>query len=133
MCWKIWFLCYSVTCKFSSETEPVNSPLQALSKLVPVPESLMSPDYRPSPMIGRISTPSTIPTPVNKMGLKSMQPARSPKLTKVTPLKQKNNVDSKKTNSPTPPRQRKQFTQSTARYLVYTYIFYRNNYIGTNN
>ncbi|CAH1991339.1 unnamed protein product [Acanthoscelides obtectus] len=30
------------------DNEPINSPLQALSKMVPVPESLMSPDYRPS-------------------------------------------------------------------------------------
>nr|CAI5838778.1 unnamed protein product [Callosobruchus analis] len=35
------------------DNEPINSPLQALSKMVPVPESLMSPDYRPSLVDGK--------------------------------------------------------------------------------
>lgn len=86
----------------------VNSPLQALSKLVPVPESLMSPDYRPSPITGRISIPSTIPTPVTRNNsAKIVQPTKSPKLTRANLPKAKNNLVDNKRNSPSPVRSRK--------------------------
>lgn len=94
-----------------TEAEPLNSPLQALSKLVPVPESLMSPDYRPSPLVGRINTPSTIPTPIAKTPAKIVQPVqRSPKLNRSITTKNKNNIANearKGVHSPTPLRQRK--------------------------
>lgn len=98
-----------------TETEPVNSPLQALSKLVPVPESLMSPDYRPSPLVGRINTPSTIPTPSKTpTTARVIQPVqqRSPKFNRAVAAKNKNNIANEArrgVNSPTPPRQRKVF------------------------
>ncbi|KAL3266754.1 hypothetical protein HHI36_010914 [Cryptolaemus montrouzieri] len=44
------------------DAEPVNSPLQALSKMVPVPESLMSPDYRPD-SLNKKNTPSATSSP----------------------------------------------------------------------
>ncbi|XP_030753204.1 centrosomal protein of 97 kDa-like isoform X2 [Sitophilus oryzae] len=43
------------------DTEPINSPLQAVTKMVPVPETLMSPDYKPTPIIERIGK-TLIPT-----------------------------------------------------------------------
>lgn len=99
------------------DPETVNSPLQALSKLVPVPESLMSPDYRPSPLVARISTPSTIPTPVNKNVVKPMQNVKSPKMnSRAVASKPKNtllNDNKKNCSSPTPPRQRKQMNSHT--------------------
>lgn len=94
-----------------TDPEPVNSPLQALSKLVPVPESLMSPDYHPSPLAIRTSTPSTIPTPLAKAPAKIAQPVqRSPKLNRAVAAKNRNNMANEArrgANSPTPPRQRK--------------------------
>lgn len=84
--------------------------MQALSKLVPVPESLMSPDYRPSPLVSRINTPSTIPTSKSTLA-KILQPIQgSPKLNRTVVTKNKNNLTNeakKGINSPTPPRQRK--------------------------
>lgn len=72
----------------------------------------MSPDYRPSPLVGRISTPSTIPTPVVKTPVKIVQSVlqRSPKLNRAVAAKNRNNMANearKGVNSPTPPRQRK--------------------------
>lgn len=86
----------------------INSPLQALSKLVPVPESLMSPDYRPSPLSTRISIPSTIPTPVSRNNsAKVAQIVKSPKLMRANTPKAKNNLIDNKRNSPSPVRSRK--------------------------
>ncbi|CAG9861699.1 unnamed protein product [Phyllotreta striolata] len=63
--------------------ELVNSPLQALSKNVPVPESLMSPDYHPSTALCKripTSTASPIHTPrpstVGSNATKSQKPTR---------------------------------------------------------
>ncbi|KAJ8970356.1 hypothetical protein NQ314_001267 [Rhamnusium bicolor] len=97
------------------DSEPINSPLQALSKMVPVPESLMSPDYRPSSLIGRnvpiLSTPSTIPAALsNKItAAKIVQPVRSPKSNRATPGRVRNplNSDIRKGGSPSPARQKK--------------------------
>lgn len=89
-----------------ADSEPINSPLQALSKMVPVPESLMSPDYRPPGLVGRIN--STIPTPIvtNKTKL---QPVRSPKPTRPTPGRLRTNInpEMRKTGSPSPARQKR--------------------------
>ncbi|GJQ84535.1 putative leucine-rich repeat protein [Trypoxylus dichotomus] len=94
--------------KCLDESEVINSPLQALSKLVPVPESLMSPDYHPSPLNTRISIPSTIPTPVSRNNIaKVAQPVKSPKLIRANPPKPKNSLIDNKRNSPSPVRSRK--------------------------
>ncbi|XP_025831949.1 centrosomal protein of 97 kDa [Agrilus planipennis] len=60
--------------------ELTNTPLQALTKLVPVPESLMSPDYRPSPLINRI----TQSPPVNniKPQSKAIPVTKSPRMSR---------------------------------------------------
>lgn len=86
--------------------EPINSPLQALSKMVPVPESLMSPDYRPSPILGKINQPLAAVTTNNK---KVLQTVRSPKLPRNVQGKNKTGVNNegKKSNSPSPARIRK--------------------------
>ncbi|KAJ8986071.1 hypothetical protein NQ317_003365 [Molorchus minor] len=97
------------------DTEPVNSPLQALSKMVPVPESLMSPDYRSPPSIGRNpSLLSSVPTLQSSISNKStpvkiLQPSRSPKCNRSTPGRLRNQVNSelRKGGSPSPARQRK--------------------------
>ncbi|KRT78760.1 hypothetical protein AMK59_7731 [Oryctes borbonicus] len=94
--------------KCLNDTEVINSPLQALSKLVPVPESLMSPDYHPSPLSTRISIPSTIPTPVSRNNsAKTAQPVKSPKLVRANAPKARNNLIDNKRNSPSPIRSRK--------------------------
>ncbi|KAI4463310.1 protein phosphatase 1 regulatory subunit sds22-related [Holotrichia oblita] len=90
------------------DSEVINSPLQALSKLVPVPESLMSPDYRPSPLSSRISIPSTIPTPVSRNNsAKIVQPVKSPKVIRANISKGRSNLIDNKRNSPSPVRSRK--------------------------
>lgn len=70
----------------------------------------MSPDYRPSLLVGRVTTPSTIPTPVGmKTPVKTLQ-QRSPKLNRAVATKNRNNLANearKGVNSPTPPSQRK--------------------------
>ncbi|XP_049825969.1 centrosomal protein of 97 kDa isoform X3 [Aethina tumida] len=88
------------------DSEPINSPLQALSKMVPVPESLMSPDYRPPGLVGRIN--STIPTPIVTNKTK-VQPVRSPKPTRPTPGRLRTNInpEMRKTGSPSPARQKR--------------------------
>ncbi|EFA01464.1 Centrosomal protein of 97 kDa-like Protein [Tribolium castaneum] len=83
------------------DDEPVNSPLQALSKMVPVPESLMSPDYRPAPILGK-----TVLTSVNNKKLP--QAVRSPKLGRNLHNKNKPQAnDGGKSSSPSPARARK--------------------------
>ncbi|XP_076760156.1 centrosomal protein 97kDa isoform X2 [Xylocopa sonorina] len=50
----------------SQETEETSSPLQAATKLVPVPESLMSPDFRPPSGLSRVlakTPPSKLTSP----------------------------------------------------------------------
>lgn len=86
-----------------ADVEPVNSPLQALSKMVPVPESLMSPDYRPATILGK----TNIPTAAQVNNKKVLQSVRSPKMN--NKHKSHLNSDVKKTRSPI--LQRKQ-TQS---------------------
>ncbi|CAH0561261.1 unnamed protein product [Brassicogethes aeneus] len=95
------------------ECEPVNSPLQALSKMVPVPESLMSPDFRPGNLIGANAhcasrtAASTIPTPAgNKTAQAHQQQPRT-----ATPV----SLRSPKPNRPTPGRMRPQQLGSEAR------------------
>jgi centrosomal protein CEP97 len=89
------------------DEEPVNSPLQALSKMMPVPESLMSPDYRPAPIVGKSHAVTTFAATNNKN--KIPQTTRSPKLARN--LHQKNKTptvsDGRKSNSPSPARIRK--------------------------
>ncbi|XP_017786219.1 PREDICTED: centrosomal protein of 97 kDa isoform X2 [Nicrophorus vespilloides] len=91
------------------DTEPINSPLQALSKLVPVPESLMSPDYRPSPLVSRLAALGT-PTNINiKSTPKMVAPMKSPKMTRSQIAKPRTNlnIDNRRNNSPSPVRNRK--------------------------
>lgn len=79
--------------------------MHALSKLVPVPETLMSPDYRPPMTIGR-NMPSTIP--VTNRASKLVQPTKSPKVTRSQIAKPKTNLitDNRRANS-SPSQQRK--------------------------
>lgn len=95
------------------DSEPINSPLQALSKMVPVPESLMSPDYRPPNMIGAMTKSTLVrsSSPVhtnleNKISQKINQPVRSPKPVRVTSrARNQLNHDLRKCGSPSPARQ----------------------------
>nr|XP_022913294.1 centrosomal protein of 97 kDa-like [Onthophagus taurus] len=101
-------------CLDISENEMISSPLQALSKLVPVPESLMSPDYRPSPLIGRLSTPSSMPMLITNRPVtpKSVQSTatitKSPKSVRSNIARNRNlTPENKRVNTPSPNRQRK--------------------------
>ncbi|XP_060530394.1 centrosomal protein of 97 kDa-like [Cylas formicarius] len=95
-----------------SEIEAVNSPLQALSKMVPVPENLMSPDYKPPSLIGKtISTQHSMPMNRVSSG-KDLPVVRSPKSVRAssaaTTRNQTNNDFSRKVGgSPSPCRQKK--------------------------
>lgn len=84
--------------------EDISSPLQALSKLVPVPESLMSPDYRPTPIIGRINT--SLNTPHHRIPNKTVQPVRSPKPSRIATIKPKS-AGERRSNHNSPNQQRK--------------------------
>lgn len=93
----IFFLYLFIT----DNVEAINSPLQALSKMVPVPESLMSPDFRPPVSVigGKMShTLQKIKTP----------PTRSPKLGRNVPIQNKTaqNCEGKIGNSPFSARKR---------------------------
>ena len=93
----------------------MNSPLQALSKLVPVPESLMSPDYRPPVTIGKMSV-----VPVTQMDPESDQTTKtscvkSGKFSRLNVVRSKD-VDNKR-NSPSPVRQRK-IIQNNSEYVM---------------
>ncbi|KAJ8944405.1 hypothetical protein NQ318_023178 [Aromia moschata] len=99
---------------YKEDSEPINSPLQALSKMVPVPESLMSPDYRSPPMVSRnasvVSAMSTVPCSVSNKSTpaKIVQPVRSPKSNRATGrVRNQFNSDLRKGGSPSPARQRK--------------------------
>lgn len=97
------------------DSEPVNSPLQALSKMVPVPESLMSPDYRPPNMIGAsmkgntVRPNSPVRTTVENKSLsqKMNPPTRSPKPSHNATNRTRNQVnqDLRKCRTPSPARQ----------------------------
>ncbi|XP_018564870.1 centrosomal protein of 97 kDa isoform X2 [Anoplophora glabripennis] len=97
------------------DSEPINSPLQALSKMVPVPESLMSPDYRPSNLVSRNSTITpTLSAMSCLLSNKSspariVQPARSPKSNRssVGRTRSQLGTEARKTGSPSPARQKK--------------------------
>ncbi|KAJ8919553.1 hypothetical protein NQ315_002175 [Exocentrus adspersus] len=98
------------------DSEPVNSPLQALSKMVPVPESLMSPDYRPANLVPRNSTTTpTLSTMMPSMynnkssPAKIVHPVRSPKTSRSTVGRTRSQLatDARKTGSPSPARQKK--------------------------
>ncbi|RZB40847.1 centrosomal protein of 97 kDa, partial [Asbolus verrucosus] len=85
--------------------EPVNSPLQALSKMMPVPESLMSPDYRPSPIVGKNNPTAALAPNKNKIA----HTTRSPKMARHLQAKTKPSAssDGRKSNSSSPARIRK--------------------------
>ncbi|XP_063923100.1 centrosomal protein of 97 kDa isoform X2 [Zophobas morio] len=89
------------------DEEPVNSPLQALSKMMPVPESLMSPDYRPAPIVGKPNANSSL----GSMNIKNKLPptTRSPKLPRSLQAKNRTPIssDGRKSNSSSPARARK--------------------------
>ncbi|CAG9766683.1 unnamed protein product [Ceutorhynchus assimilis] len=89
-----------------TDAEPINSPLQAFTKMVPVPESLMSPDYRPSPLIGKI-TKINNSTPVKTK--KSDILTRSPKSNRSSSPFNKSHINDlrKENETPSPMRQRK--------------------------
>lgn len=92
----------------SLDTAPVNSPLQALSKMVPVPESLMSPDYIPSPLANRLNSASfsisssksqkAVTPNAKKSQICSPKSIRTPKVKNAAV----NSVPAKKTGSPSP-------------------------------
>lgn len=82
--------------------------------MVPVPESLMSPDYRPSNMIvssmkssfGRSSSP--VHLDIKPITQRVNQPVKSPKPTRITSrTKNQLNQEIRKSGSPSPARQAK--------------------------
>lgn len=90
----------------------IHSPLQALSKLVPVPESLMSPDYRPSPLINKVNAhPTGLVLPNRSSSAKVISATKSPKASRITSCKAKLAYENKKNNIPTTPKKKTQ--QST--------------------
>lgn len=97
------------------DSEPINSPLQALSKMVPVPESLMSPDYRPSNLVSRNSsvtpTLSAMSCALNNKSspARIIQPVRSPKSNRssVGRTRSQLGTEARKAGSPSPARQKK--------------------------
>ncbi|KAK9885668.1 hypothetical protein WA026_012430 [Henosepilachna vigintioctopunctata] len=93
------------------DSEPLNSPLEALSKMVPVPESLMSPDYRPA-SLNKMNNPSATSspksnrsTPTGKGGSSTGSPKnlRTSGSSRFGPLV---NCDMRKTVSPIPTRRK---------------------------
>lgn len=87
-----------------------SSPLHALSKLVPVPESLMSPDYRPTIPIGKVNI---VPKPVvtNNRHVNSTNVVKSPKLARSNMPRLRPSVNSDyKRNSSSPITQRRTYT-----------------------
>ncbi|XP_076273081.1 centrosomal protein 97kDa isoform X2 [Rhynchophorus ferrugineus] len=93
------------------DAEPVNSPLQAVTKMVPVPETLMSPDYRPSPLIEKLGKnqishiSSSTPTRVKSADVRSPKTNRGPS---ALARNQVNTDASRKGGgTPSPQRQRK--------------------------
>lgn len=89
--------------------EDISSPLQALSKLVPVPESLMSPDYRPMALGNRIHSSN------NRTSSKIMQPSHSPKPSRIATIKPKILNDSCKKSNTSPNQQRKYLQNSQSK------------------
>lgn len=80
----------------------INSPLKAATKLVPVPESLMSPDYRPSnSLVHRLVTPQSSLAQNNRSSTPKKDPiTNSPKLTRNIHTSKIRSADAKKTPSP---------------------------------
>ncbi|KAB0798811.1 hypothetical protein PPYR_06691 [Photinus pyralis] len=82
--------------------EDISSPLQALSKLVPVPESLMSPDYRPMALCNKIPTANN-----NRTSSKITPSSQSPKPSRIATIKSKIQTDAVKKKNGSPNQQRK--------------------------
>ncbi|KAL1506265.1 hypothetical protein ABEB36_005659 [Hypothenemus hampei] len=101
------------------DVETINSPLQAVTKMLPVPESLMSPDYRPPPLIEKINRSQMSHTPVaSPLKVKSSDIVRSPKFNRVSsPFSrtQINDVTRRDRGTPSPSRQRKVLDSSLRR------------------
>lgn len=124
---------------FFSEIVDIHSPLKAATKLVPVPESLMSPDYRPPNCLGtRIATPHQLtnnnmfqqnsirqPTPVPKKELTG-----SPRLARG--LRPRSTVEVK-SNTPSPLRARKNLMQNAAPILRTTETILNNTKNSTSS
>ncbi|CAH1159643.1 unnamed protein product [Phaedon cochleariae] len=102
------------------DSEPVNSPLQALSKMVPVPESLMSPDYRPPPFAGQNGSVLTnLAIPDARAHPNNTSPARVVQVQKVRTCSPRSNrssvgrtrdrlvAEARKGGSPSPGRRKK--------------------------
>ncbi|XP_044747832.1 centrosomal protein of 97 kDa [Coccinella septempunctata] len=100
------------------DSEPVNSPLQALSKMVPVPESLMSPDYRP-PSLNKINSPASTSSVKNTrspvVSVKAKNVTGSPKNIRTPVSSRLNSVNSnlKKCASPVPARHKNATTNGS--------------------
>ncbi|XP_072385789.1 uncharacterized protein Cep97 [Diabrotica undecimpunctata] len=96
------------------DSEPINSPLQALSKNVPVPESLMSPDYHPSSLMGTKNAQNISPQPNNVARVHSAQTthtSKSPKFNRAIPNRARTD-NLRKVGSPSPVRQNRMNTKT---------------------
>lgn len=71
--------------------------------MVPVPESLMSPDYRPPPLIERLGKANT-GTPTKS---RQVEAVRSPKSSRVGSPFVKSQINERKGGTPSPNRQRR--------------------------
>ncbi|GLV35163.1 Centrosomal protein 97kDa [Carabus blaptoides fortunei] len=100
-----------------NEIVDIHSPLKAATKLVPVPESLMSPDYRPSnSLVTRLATPhqpnniyttTTTSTAVSRHHLQKKELTGSPKLARNVHTARPRSAVEPKFNAPSPLRLRK--------------------------
>uniref|UniRef100_A0A6P7G1V5 Centrosomal protein of 97 kDa n=1 Tax=Diabrotica virgifera virgifera TaxID=50390 RepID=A0A6P7G1V5_DIAVI len=96
------------------DSEPINSPLQALSKNVPVPESLMSPDYHPSSLMGTKNAQNISLQPNNVARVHSAQTthtSKSPKFNRAIPNRARTD-NLRKVGSPSPVRQNRMNTKT---------------------
>ncbi|XP_066153165.1 centrosomal protein of 97 kDa isoform X1 [Euwallacea fornicatus] len=93
------------------DAAPINSPLQAVTKMVPVPESLMSPDYRPPPLIEKMNrTQKTQVSSNSPTKVKQTEVVRSPKFNRVSSSSSRSQISEsgrKDRGTPSPNRQRK--------------------------
>lgn len=100
---------------FITEVIDIHSPLKAATKLVPVPESLMSPDYRPSNSLVHRLAPQTQSNLVQNNNRNIPKPREqitgSPKLTRNSQTSKIQTFDNRKT--PSPLRTRKNIPQPT--------------------
>lgn len=106
---------------FLTEIIDINSPLKAATKLLPVPESLMSPDYRPSnSLVHRLGTPqqsNLIQNNARNLPKKESSLTGSPKLPRNVHTSRLRS-DVKKTPSPLRTRKNQTTVQNTQQNII---------------